>query len=216
MLEPLLISHLPGAEAKAPDLPAQSHGGTEDSPLQRTGRPTETPGESGEQRGNKKRQREHSRPRGASVLLSCLTALSRASISNQFNIAPIFLSIATHFVPTVSISLSRSLLTRLPATLPDTCHCHPRPPQSHDLEKEISLVLHDTPASRLPSPGNQTPMLCGCPWSPPGAGRLLSTLGCPPPNSPVRDVPSTLVPAFSLQDPSTRCPLGLDVSELKS
>ena len=78
------------------------------------------------------------------MLLSCLTALSCASISSQSNLAPIFLSIATHFVPTVSISLSRSLLTCLPATLPDTCH-HPRsplPPQSNDLEKEISLVLH--------------------------------------------------------------------------
>ena len=48
------------------------------------------------------------------MLLSCLTAPSRASISNQFNIAPIFLSIATHFVPTVSISLSRSLLRPCP------------------------------------------------------------------------------------------------------
>lgn len=62
LFELLLISHLPGARAKAPDIPAQSHWGTEGLPLWRTGHPSGTgQGTVGKQLESKKCQLESSR-----------------------------------------------------------------------------------------------------------------------------------------------------------
>lgn len=102
------------------------------------------------------------------------------------NIPPIFLSIATHLVPTMSISLGRSLLTCLPATLPDTCHCHPAPapPQSNDLEEETSLGLRLRNACQwLAMVLESDPHAPRLPLESRRSGRALSTLGRAPPNA---------------------------------